>query len=83
MTRPLELPHVVVAEHRSARRWLTDLTAEHGQRSPARASAQEAYAADTTCWSQLIRDAVAAGHTTADLARAAGCAVPSLYRHLL
>jgi len=29
-----------------------------------------------------IRQAVAAGHTLADVARAAGCTRPSLYRHL-
>ena len=72
----------VAAERRSARLWLADLTAEHGQRSSARAPAQAAYAEATTRWSQLIRDAVAAGHTKADVARAAGCAAPSLYRHL-
>ena len=70
------------AERRTARSWLADLTAEHGNRSAARAPAQQAYAAATGRWSELIRQAVAAGHTKADVARAAGCAAPSLYRHL-
>ena len=70
------------AERRAARRWLANLTAEHGNRSPARRPAQDAYAAATARWSALIRQAVAAGHTKADVARAAGCAAPSLYRHL-
>jgi len=79
---PLELLRAGAAERRTARRWLADLTAEHGQRSPARAPAQQAYAEAAARWSQLIRQAVAAGHTMADVARAAGCAAPSLYRHL-
>jgi hypothetical protein len=69
-------------QRRAARRWLADLTAEHGQRSPTRKPAQDAYAETTERWSQLIREAAAAGHTKADVARAAGCAAPSLYRHL-
>jgi hypothetical protein len=67
------------SERRTARRWLADLTAEHGNRSAARQPAQEAYAEATARWSKLIREAVAAGHTKADVARAAGCAAPSLY----
>jgi AcrR family transcriptional regulator len=33
-------------------------------------------------WSTLIRQAATDGHTLADVAGAAGCARPSLYRHL-
>jgi len=73
---------IVAAERRAARRWLADLTAEHGNRSAARQPAKEAYAAATARWLQLIRLAVAEGHAKADVARAAGCAAPSLYRHL-
>lgn len=78
----LELLRSAAADRRAARRWLADLTAEHGQRSVERAPAQAACTAVAARWAQLIRDAVAAGHTKADVARAAGCAAPSLYRHL-
>jgi hypothetical protein len=79
---PLEELRAAAAERRAARRRLADLTAEHGNRSPAREPAREAYAEATARWSQLIREAVAAGHTKADVARAAGCPAPSLCRHL-
>ena len=82
MPEPLEDLRAAAAGRRAARRWLADLTAEHGNRSPARRPAQDAHAAASAHWSELIRQAVAAGHTKADVARAAGCARPSLYRHL-
>jgi hypothetical protein len=75
-----------VAATRRAARWhiadlTADLTAEHGPRSLNHAAAWEAHRAITDRWSQLFRDAVGAGHTKADVARAAGAA-PSLYRLL-
>lgn len=82
MSAELEALREVAAERRVARGWLAELTAEHGNRSTARKPAQAAYADATERWSELIREAVVAGHTKADVARAAGCAAPSLYRHL-
>ena len=66
---PLVPLRAAAAERRAARRLLADLTAEHEQRSPARASAQQAHAAATARWSQLIREEAAAmGRVAGDLA---------------
>jgi hypothetical protein len=72
----------VAATLREARRRIADLTAEQGRQSPGHAAAWTAYRAVNDRWSALIRRAAGEGHTLADVARAAGCAGPSLYRHL-
>ncbi|MCZ2818021.1 hypothetical protein [Modestobacter sp. VKM Ac-2984] len=70
------------ADRRQARRHIADLTATHGRGSAEQVAAWEAYRAVNDRWSALIRQAASAGHTVADLARAAGCARASLYQHL-
>lgn len=72
----------VAAARRAARRRIADLTAEHGPRSLDRDAAWTTYRAVNGRWSELIRDAVAVGATLSDVARSAGVARPSLYRHL-
>ncbi|MBB3084188.1 hypothetical protein [Geodermatophilus sabuli] len=61
---------------------MADLTAMHGRGSAEQMAAWAAYRVLNDRWSALIRQAAGAGHTLADVARAAGCARPSLYRHL-
>ncbi|MCZ2826010.1 MULTISPECIES: hypothetical protein [unclassified Modestobacter] len=70
------------AARRAARRRIADLTAEHGLGSAGHPAAWDRYRAVNDRWSTLIREAATAGHTLADVARAAGCARPSVYRHL-
>ncbi|WP_222272948.1 hypothetical protein [Modestobacter marinus] len=65
-----------------ARRRVADLTAGHGSRSAGHAAAWAASHAVIDRWSTLIREAAAAGHSSADDAQAAGCARPSLHGHL-
>jgi DNA-binding phage protein len=67
------------ADRRQARR---HIAATHGRGSTEQVAAWDAYRAVNERWSALIRQTASAGHTLADVARAAGCARPSLYRHL-
>ena len=67
------------AERRAARRRMADLYAEHGRYSAERPLARADYEAVNARWAQAIRDAVAAGHTIADVCRAAGCTRPTVH----
>ena len=78
----LEQLRAVAAQRRVARRVMADVYAEHGRSAPERPAAQAAYEQVCQQWSALIRTAAAVGHPVSEVARAAGCARPSLYRHL-
>lgn len=70
------------AVRREARKRMADVNAEPDRPQPAREEARRNFEVTQARWSQLIRDAVAADHPVSDVARAAGVARPSLYRHL-
>lgn len=69
------------AVKRAARRRLADATAEYGPAALELQPHRDAHDTTTTRWVNLLRQAAAAGHPTADIARAAGVAPSSiLYR---
>ena len=67
---------------RAVRRQIADAVVDHGQRSTQAVELRQILREVTAEWADLIRQAAAAGHPLADIARAAGVAPPSLYYRL-
>lgn len=69
-------------KRRAVRRQVADAVVDHGSRSPEAVRLRQMLRAVNAEWTELIRQAAAAGPTLADVARAAGVAAPSLYYRL-